>query len=295
MVDLKYLQIIKQTFPKISERQIQVFNDGWDYLVLVVNDQITFRFPRSKEYIDKLPVEVRFVNQFIDRCPIAIPKLKLHKKSDILYATYPFIQGVQLEKEVADTFSNEQLMLVAKQLGKFLSVLHSFPLEKAKELKQYNFDPLDAWRKRLEKIKIMVFPLISTQEQEWIKVIYQNYFQVMQKSNIQFCVTHSDIMPGHIIVDPEKHKLSGVIDFGDVLIGDPAYDFTFFGKYGRDFLEKAYLSYTLSRDEYFDVRRQFYQDRYITTNLEHSLVQNDTKKIALHKKQLEDYIQANPR
>ena len=40
-------------------------------------------------------------------------------------------------------------------------------------------------------------------------------------------VIHSDIMPEHIIVNPKTHTLSGIIDFGDIEIGDPAYDFAF--------------------------------------------------------------------
>jgi len=47
------------------------------------------------------------------------------------------------------------------------------------------------------------------------------------------------MMPEHIIVEPETHKLNDIIDFGDMIIADPAYDFTFLRKYGQKFLETA--------------------------------------------------------
>ena len=97
-------------------------------------------------------------------------------------------------------------------------------------------------------------------------------------------------MPEHIIVDPTTHKLSGIIDFGDMEIADSAYDFTFLRKYGQNFLDIAYDSYKLDRDETFEKRRQFYEDRLVVTNLEHSIGLQDKQKIELHKNQLTDYI-----
>ncbi|MBI3385110.1 aminoglycoside phosphotransferase family protein [Candidatus Gottesmanbacteria bacterium] len=292
MNDEKYLQVIKKIFPAISEEQIEVFDDGWDFVVFLVNKKMTFRFPRRKYYADKLPAEVDFITKFKKLSPVPIPNLKLHadKTLKFPYVTYPFISGVQFKKELAGTFSQEELLTIAKQLAYFLSALHSFPLEKIKALRKYGLEGLKAWQNRLKKIKQKVFPFISTSEQQWIEKIFNNFFAVMKKSNIKLCVTHSDIMPEHIIVDPHKHTLSGIIDFGDISIGDPALDFTFLNKYGKDFLDKVYDEYKLITDEYFETRRQFYEDRLVVTNLEHVIGLKDKKKILIHKKQLSDYV-----
>ncbi len=288
----KYLQVIKKLFPTVSKEQIKVFDDGWDFYVFLVNKKTTFRFPRRKYYADKLPLEVDFITKFKKLSPIPIPNLKLHidKSLKFPYVTYPFIPGVQFKKELASTFSQEEQLTITKQLAHFLSALHSFPLKKIKALKKYRLEDLKAWKNRLEKIKQIVFPYIQSNEKKWIERVFNNFFAVMKKSKIKPCVTHSDIMPEHIIVDPKKHSLSGIIDFGDIAIGDPAFDFTFLNKYGKDFLTKVYEEYKLPLDQYFETRRQFYEDRLVVTNLEHSIGLKDKKKILIHKKQLSDYV-----
>jgi len=97
-------------------------------------------------------------------------------------------------------------------------------------------------------------------------------------------------MPEHITVNPKTHTHTGIIDFGDVEIGDPAYDFAFLAKYGKDFLNWVYETYGLSKDPAFEIRRKFYRDRLAITNLEHSIELNDHRTIAKHKIELSVYI-----
>jgi aminoglycoside phosphotransferase (APT) family kinase protein len=43
---------------------------------------------------------------------------------------------------------------------------------------------------------------------------------------------HGDITEDHILLAPDGERLSGVIDFTDAAVGDPAFDFTFLWAYG---------------------------------------------------------------
>src|SRR5207244_3738713 len=112
---------------------------------------------------------------------------------------------------IAHTFSKKELLGIAEHLGQFLTALHSFPTDKIKELEQYNFEPLPAWQERLDKLRKIVFPHIPQDEQQWIEKLFTDFFQIIQKSSIRKVVTHGDIMPEHIIVDPKTHTLSGII------------------------------------------------------------------------------------
>ncbi len=46
-------------------------------------------------------------------------------------------------------------------------------------------------------------------------------------------VTHGDLSADHMLLAPDGQTLAGVIDFGDVCLGDPAYDCAFFFAYGE--------------------------------------------------------------
>ena len=290
------LKIVRKIFPDNTDEKIQIFDDGWDYVVIVVNNETAFRFPRKEDYAKTLPIEVNFLEQFASQSPVNVPKLiyKKDKETGISFVAYEFIPGVQFTKSISNNFSKEELLTIAQQLGSFLTTVHSFPIEKAKQLGIQQINSFDSWQKRLTKIKKEVFPHIDENKQQWIITLFKNFLKTIAKVPIKSVLTHSDIMPEHIIVDPEVHTLSGIIDFGDILIADPAYDFTFLARYGQDFLNEAYKNYRLPRDEAFEIRRQFYEDRLVVTNLEHSLELRDKGRIATHKQQLFDYVATHP-
>lgn len=292
MIDNRYIRVIQKSFPQAGVADIQLFSDGWDHDVLLVNGETAFRFPRRRDCADKLPAEVDLLNAFYPYSPVAIPQLDLHSDSELEFpfVIYRFIKGKRFSREVASLFSGREKITIAAQLGDFLSKLHTFPLNKLKSKKIDKDFVVDEWSARLIGIRKDIFPLITDTEKEWTEKLILNFLNTVQKSEIRFCIIHADIAPEHIIINPETHKLAGIIDFGDVEFGDPAYDFGFLGRYGQEFLDTVYKSYQLPRDEYFDARRQFYNDKQVVTNLLHSVSIRDKGQIELHKKQLTEHI-----
>lgn len=286
-----YISIIKRTYPSTKEEDIKVFDDGWDYVVCVVNKTQAFRFPRRNDYSKTLPREVAFLDMFSSLSPVQVPKLTLHKTPDGKpYVTYSFIPGVQFKRDLVQSYSLQELHDIAQRVGNFLSVLHSFPTATAKTMGFEELDSVKSWSDRLNKIEKTIYPHIPVSEQTWVTELFTSFIAMITQNPFSNKLTHSDIMPEHIIVDPTTHKLSGIIDFGDMEIADPTYDFTFLRKYGQKFLDIVYDNYKLDRDKTFEKRRQFYEDRLVVTNLEHSIELHDKEKIELHKKQLTDYI-----
>ena len=125
------LKIVRKIIPDISNEKIQIFDDGWDYIVIVVNNETAFRFPRREDYAKTLPIEVNFLEQFASKCPVNVPKLiyKKDEETGISFVTYEFIPGVQFTKSISNSFSKEELLAIAQQLGSFLTTIHSFPIQ----------------------------------------------------------------------------------------------------------------------------------------------------------------------
>src|SRR5439155_24588353 len=67
---------------------------------------------------------------------------------------------------------------------------------------------------------------------------------------------HGDFSSDHLLVDPTCGALTGVIDFGDVAIGDPAGEFTWRAEYGETFFERVLEAYAIA-DETFAERVAF--------------------------------------
>ena len=287
MVSLEeYIKVVKNHHPDITDQVIKIFDQGWDHIVIVINGKDTYRFPRGEDYKRHLPIEVAFINEFISQSPITIPKPSLHTDEKIgVYATYPFIEGVPFTTEIARTFTQEELHEIAEKMGKFLKAMHKFPIERAKKIGVIEPEPLKYWRNIYELRKKM-FHYLSVTEQHWVKNIFNEFFLLINEKSFSPVVTHSDIYPDHIIVDPEKHVINGVIDVSDVSIGDPAYDFSFLDNYGKLFLDTVFNAYSLSPDKNFNKRRRFYKEHDVLNNLDHAIKIGDIKKIEEYKQLL---------
>jgi len=287
----RYLSVIRKHYPKIKQTDLQVFADGWDHVVIVAKNTQAFRFPRSQAYTKRLPIEISFLQQLLPISPINIPRLTPHQdpQFSLTYATYPFIQGVKFNKDIQVKFSPPQKNHLAHQLGQFITALHSFSVPKAKKI---GLETIRAnyWPNRLKKIQATIFPLVSIKEQQWITNLFNDFFTVLDQVKVKFVVSHSDIAPEHIIVDPKTYRLAGLIDFGDISIGDPAYDFQFERAFGSEFLQQVYTAYKLPKDKTFDTRRKFYESSQPVRNLENSINRQDQSPINLHKQQLTDFI-----
>ena len=103
---------------------------------------------------------------------------------------------------------------------------------------------------------------------------------------------HSDMWTYHIIVDPDKHTIAGIIDFGEE--SDPANDFKAFEYYGKNFVKEVYKNYSLPVDEDFEKRRLFYTGHDEVFEFARQLEKGNPEKIQLHKRSLSDYIKGHP-
>ena len=90
-------------------------------------------------------------------------------------------------------------------------------------------------------------------------------------------VVHHDLSgDDHILCEPERAKITGIIDWGDVAIGDPAIDFT--GLYwdcGEEFTNQVLAKYGGTVDQTFWERTVFYYKIGAFHEIEYGQLIND--------------------
>lgn len=100
---------------------------------------------------------------------------------------------------------------------------------------------------------------MTNSQKGWTAGVLDKYL-VPANFNFTEVLTHADFGGDHILVDEHTGKITGVIDFGDIAIGDPAYDFyQQRSYYGDEFLKKMLSDYTLPVDNRFYSRVDFYE------------------------------------
>lgn len=221
-----YLRQIKRVFP-LEIGAFSLHESGDDFVIIEVNQTWMFRFPRNEPARKAMGIETDFLAEFEATSPLPIPVRKYLGED---FVGYGKIQGKQLTFEVFTEFSKSTRVRVAEQLGQFLSAVHSFPVEKAASI-----GIAQGWNGLHQKAGLYflehVTPLLSPTARKKAATLMERLLTEEFKSR----VIHGDFyLPEHIFYDERRQELSGVIDFSDVSIYDPAHDWQCIVEIGGD-------------------------------------------------------------
>ncbi len=256
-----YRQIIAACFPELAIERCRPVAQGWDSVAVAVDDRLIFRFPKRGDVEPQYQIERRLLPALAGALPLPIPDVAFFWPGGTAYSGifigHHLIDGAQL---TAEQLMLNQIDRIAHQLGQFLSALHRFPVEQSTQLGVPAGDR-SAWRRRYQKhyqqIQSGVLPLLDQAARARIARDWLSFLD----DDVRFTTTliHHDLNGEHILYDPARGAISGIIDWGDTAIGDPAIDFAgLLDAYGEDFTERVLSRYQGAVDESFRRRMRFY-------------------------------------
>ncbi|HJT58637.1 MAG TPA: phosphotransferase [Ktedonobacteraceae bacterium] len=264
MIDVdKAIALIQRNFPKVTIQAVHAITRGWDSFVLDVNDALIFRFPLREDVIAYIEKEKSLLPVLEPALSTPIPHFDYVGHGD---ASYPFLfvgyrklVGIPLEDE---NITSEQLIYLGPALGTFLSELHSFPVARAIQAGVQDHTP-EQWRERYWEryvdLQKRVFPLLDMELRTKSAQLWEDFLDNRAIFAFQPVLIHCDLACEHIFCDPEHSLLTGVIDWGDATIGDPALDFVGLHQgHGRAFTERVLEDYRGMVDAAFWQRMDFY-------------------------------------
>jgi len=181
--------------------------DGWDSLVLELGGEWIVRVPRREGVRATLATEVRLLPKLAPGLPVPVPNFELVSDGAVAYRK---LHGRPLDP------SREALGV---QVGRFLAALHDFPVERARELGV----PEPPWRDTYERFTREVLDAAGPALGPEAEAMVAGHLE--DDANFAFAprLIHADLGPAHLLAAGDE--LTGVIDWGDVRIGDPALDF----------------------------------------------------------------------
>lgn len=207
------VEVLRTRFPELDLREIRTIEDGWDSLVLEVAGMYVFRFPRRPEVQAWVEREIRLLPELAESLPVAVPRFELVARNGLLCVGYRKLVGTPAAADLDER--------AGEDLGRFLSALHRFPVERARSLDVPYFEP-DAWRERFGRfcadLRQRVLPLLSRDERERAEII----FGVVAGLDFEPVLVHGDLGPEHVLCS--EGRIVGVIDWSDARVGDAALD-----------------------------------------------------------------------
>lgn len=279
--------------PELAGQRYRVVSSSMQNLAIVVGERIVFRFPLTSDTAS-LRLEQRMLPKLVNHLPLPIPQFRYAsgRKDKIVYVGYPIIPGVPLEAERLDKLDELQQQAAAKQIADFLTALHTFTGDSMTRVDKQQFRA--EWRKNwsgyYRALEQNVFPKIDRELRLWIMQVFFEFLYPSDHFRFQPCLLHGDFKNDHIFHDPKTGKLTGIIDFGSLRMGDPAFDFhDIVLSYGEPFTRSVLDRYQGPADRTF-LRRitRFYAHILRFSSMIHSVQRKDWNKFALRVKWLKE-------
>lgn len=235
-------------FPDIHVDSVERVNIGWASQVLIVNGKYVVKIPRSDESRKELEKEIQVTSRLRGFIPVKIPHFVSWARNEELHsAAYELIHGTILtNQDVGETPSVRlddpeiamSRMEIARQLANILNSVHSIDMVTAEEV----LKPFvgESWNqknlRRIREFKTVANSYFDTDTASLCTSFLDNLSDVMNNLAFPPRFIHGDFGGWNILYDSEKRQITGLLDWADSGIGDPAADFLeLIYDFGKDF------------------------------------------------------------
>jgi aminoglycoside phosphotransferase (APT) family kinase protein len=212
---------IRSCFPQLPPGSMVELVGGWDSRVFEIEGWIV-RVPRRPEVTSWVRAEIRLLAELAGHLTTRVPKFDLICDTGArLTLGHRKIPGRALRPSDLEPTG---AALLAAAAGRFLGELHAFPPDRAASLlgaarsaagSQVEHDVF------ITDVHQRVLPLFGRNDRSAAEGFLEEWYEPKMRA-FRPVLTHADLGPEHLLC--ESDRLSGVIDWSDARVGDPAID-----------------------------------------------------------------------
>ncbi len=203
--------------PGFAVESVALLGEGLDNVAFEINNDLLVRFSRSPDPL-RTTREVRLLTALRSVSPLPIPEPVFGpgEAGQDCFA-YRKLPGVPL----LDAPGCEGLDRIAATLADFLRVLHAVPAEQVRDLVETDDQPLTEWRDDAAE----TYPLVADRIPARFRRPIEAFLAAAPPPGPSTLVfSHNDLGIEHVLVDPRTSAVTGIIDWSDAALVDPAYD-----------------------------------------------------------------------
>jgi aminoglycoside phosphotransferase (APT) family kinase protein len=197
------------------DKSIVRIDHGWDSIAFDVDDEWILRLPRRPEVRADLRKEAALLPLLAPKLPVPIPEVAAVEDNPTAFViVHRKLRGTPLSASVDEPS-------VARELGGFLAALHDIPAAAEAGLAETSEDDWLGEQIAFVERCEAVLEFLDAGERRRAESMFESY--LARPPEYRPALLHGDLGPEHILCRGET--VTGVIDWSDARVGDPALDF----------------------------------------------------------------------
>jgi aminoglycoside phosphotransferase (APT) family kinase protein len=221
--------LLAEQFPELAARSVRPLGEGFDNSVWVVDQQWAFRFPRRAIAVPLVAREVSVLPLIAPLLPAPVPVPTFVGRESTRFPRPFFGHRLLSGVEAANaSLTGTQRASLGVGMGRFLRALHATATREAADGEHTL--PVDPNRRAEMPYRVTMTRDRVGAIEDLQQATRRRVEQILAEAeklgpSTTNVLLHGDLHVRHVLV--EQGTLSGVIDWGDVCVGDPSIDLLF--------------------------------------------------------------------
>lgn len=212
--------LISSQFPRWAGLPIsKVDPGGWSNATFRLGDHMSVRLPRAAHYVEQVAKEQRWLPVLAPRLPLPIPALLAMGAPGEGYA-WPWSVCGWIEGDSAAAAAIPDMTCFAADLAAFLSALRRIDATGGPSPGPHNFHRGGALAVYEDETRRAVAALGAQIDARAVAAVWAAALAAKWRGSPVWL--HGDVTPGNVLI--RTGRVSAVIDFGNMAVGDPACD-----------------------------------------------------------------------
>jgi aminoglycoside phosphotransferase (APT) family kinase protein len=205
--------------PEYRINSVAALGEGLDNVVYEVNGELIVRLSKQPDPT-RLDREARLLAAVATVAPLPVPE-PAFTVAELGCLAYFKLPGTPLLALPRERFPAHDTA-IATTLGEFLTALRAIPADRIADLVDTDDPPLVEWRRDAAAVYQAVASQVPVAHRRAIEAFL---VALPPDDGYSPVFSHNDLGIEHVLVDPATWTVTGIIDWSDAAIVDPAYDF----------------------------------------------------------------------
>jgi aminoglycoside phosphotransferase (APT) family kinase protein len=215
-------------FPELAPVRVEWFGSGCCNEVYRVSGDWLFRFPKRAGIARTVEREAQLLSLVADAASVTVPRIEWLGRPGPDFP-YPFV-GYRLIPGMVgdllpDVLAPDDERRIAGQIGRAVAAIHRVPIEQAHSLGavEHPWNAADRVAQAIEYAPTLAAVVPPDLLGDYRALLDGAVDPPPPSPSCR--LAHGDLYSGHLLFDPATLELTGIIDFAEIGLHDPAIDF----------------------------------------------------------------------